>query len=317
MPKAELHAHLNGLVSPAVVRDILVSEGVVLPRGVDLDRDLIRVSPSSSLAEYLAPWELLRLIPSRRENLKRLVRSAFDTLKASNVKIAEIRSSVLYLAQLLSVSPSEALGFLIEDVSAEARVREITAGIILTVTRSEYSLIHLKALVNAYLALGRPNMVIGLDLAGNESASVPQLLGEYFKRAKHETGLKVTIHAGETGCYENVAAAVSQYGADRIGHGTAAAKSERVMDMLIENGICLEVCPISNRLTGAVGESERHPIVKFAERGVPFVICSDNPGLHLSSLNDDYRVAVEEGLGDRDIVDQYCIAKRYSFLRFS
>ncbi len=74
------------------------------------------------------------------------------------------------------------------------------------------------------------------------------------------------------------------------------------------------MCPISNRLTGAVSSEEAHPLQEFRRHGVPFVICSDNPGIHQRGLVDDHSAAMAEGLSVGDIRHQFQVAKRYSFI---
>ncbi|EKM94132.1 adenosine deaminase (add) [Stutzerimonas degradans] len=88
-----------------------------------------------------------------------------------------------------------------------------------------------------------------------------------------------------------------------------------MLDELVTKDICIEVCPISNRLTGAVPPDEAHPLLEFRRFGVPFVICSDNPGIHQHGLADDHATAMAEGLTARDLNQQYKVAKRYSFIR--
>ncbi|XQU09614.1 hypothetical protein P4544_07925 [Halomonas sp. LY9] len=171
------------------------------------------------------------------------------------------------------------------------------------------------ALLKAYQDLGEPREVIGLDLAGDEEMPYSAELPSLFRQAKEKFGLGVTIHAGETGRAENVRSAVDLFGADRIGHGTAAGKDLDLLTFLSRRDICVEVCPISNRLTGAVSPSEAHPLQQFQQYGVPFVICSDNPGIHQRGLADDQAAAMEEGLSLADMVKQYEVAKRYSFLK--
>jgi len=47
---------------------------------------------------------------------------------------------------------------------------------------------------------------------------------------------------------------VELFHADRIGHGTAAGKDPDLMDLLAAKEVCVEVCPISNRLAAAMAE---------------------------------------------------------------
>lgn len=315
MRKGELHVHLNGLVTPSLVRAILQDEGAEIPPGFDLHQDLVRRVPSPSLTTYLKPWHVLRRIPARRENLGRMCDEAFQSLRANNVAFVELRSSVIYLAGLQDCSVHEALDRLIEETAKGSATHGIARGLILTVTRGDYSAVQLEALLRAYRALGCPSDVVGIDLAGDEEAPFPEELPVLFRAAKEKYGLGVTIHAGETGRPENVLSAVRDFCADRIGHGTAVGLRPDIMDELRKRDVCVEVCPISNRLTRAVEGSNSHPLSQFVRYGVPFVICSDNPGIHERGLNDDYQAAVAEGVDFASLNSQYDLARKHTFLK--
>lgn len=312
--RGELHAHLNGSIPLATIREILDDEATELPAGFRMDRDLARRAPSPSLATYLTPWQALRLFPKRRENLDRLALATFESFADNRVRFVELRSSVLYLATLLKRSPQDALQSLIESTKDAAQRHGIRRGLVLTVTRGDNGVAQLSALLQAYQDLGQPSDVVGLDLAGDEEMDYPPELPTLFREAKDRFGLGLTVHAGETGRAGNVREAVELFNADRIGHGTAAGKDPRIMDLLASKDICVEVCPISNRLTGALHLDDVHPLVEFQGRGTPFVVCSDNPGIHDRGLAEDQEEAIAEGLTARDIHRQYELAKRYSFM---
>jgi adenosine deaminase len=312
--RGELHVHINGAISMSTIRKILTDEKTKLPAEFELERDLIRTMPCQSLAEYLTPWQVLRLFPKTRENLDRLALAVVAGLADNKVRFAELRSSVLYLTTLQKCSPAQALERLIESTGKAAHRHSIRRGLILTVTRGDYSAVGLSTLLQAFKDLGEPKDVIGLDLAGDEEMTYSSELPSLFREAKDRFGLGITIHAGETGRVENIWSAVKQFDADRIGHGTAAGKDPALLELLSAKGICVEVCPISNRLTGAIPLNEAHPIQEFRRYGVPFVICSDNPAIHQRGLADDQAVAMAEGLSISDMQRQYEVAKRYSFM---
>ncbi len=58
--------------------------------------------------------------------------------------------------------------------------------------------------------------------------------------------------------------------------------------MLSKNQVCVEVCPLSNVMTGATHIAKGHSLQEFLNFEVPFVVCSDNPGIQETSLIDDY-----------------------------
>lgn len=313
--RADLHVHLNGAMPLAAIQEILLDEATVLPEGFQAERDLIRRKPAPSLSAYLTPWRVLRLLPRRRDNLDRLTSATFDEFAHNGVRLVELRSSVLYLTSLQKCTPAEAMHALIESTGEAARRHEIKRGLVLTVPRGPDSCRNLSTLLEAFRDLGQPTDIVGIDLAGDEETSYPANLPTLFREAKDQFGLGVTIHSGETGRAENIRAAVEQFDADRIGHGTAAGRDSRLMDFLASKDVCVEVCPISNRLTGALHADDPHPPIEFQRRGTPFVICSDNPGIHDRGLADDHAEAAAEGLAPSALARQYELAKRYSFMK--
>lgn len=314
LDRGELHVHMNGAIPAATIREILNDEATELPPDFVIEKDLIRSEPCTSLATYLRPWQVLRLFPRKRENLDRISQAVVASLAGNGVRFVELRSSVLYLATLQRCSVTQALEHLIESTRLATEPYGMRRGLIMTVTRGDYAAVGLATLLQAYRDLGEPDDVVGLDLAGDEEIPYPAELPSLFRTAKEQLGLGITIHAGETGRVDNVRAAVELFGADRIGHGTAASQDPALLELLAARDICIEVCPISNRLTGAVPANQAHPLREFRRCGVPFVICSDNPAIHQRGLADDYAVAMSEGLTADEINQQFATAKRYSFL---
>lgn len=314
LPKGELHVHLNGLINSSIAERLIYKHHPELSGKVNIQREITRDKPASNLAEYLKPWSYLRCFPIGKDELKEIIASAFEELKSNNVKFVELRSSIIYISLLNKISIEESLEWLISEVSSASNTFEIPAGIIATISRGDYACDHLNSIISAYRSLGSPKEIIGLDLAGNEDDSIPSVLPDLFKKAKDEYGLGITIHAGETGNPENIVQAIELFNADRIGHGTAAIQSEKTMDTIRKKDICIEVCPISNRLTNAVKSQEPHPLVRFIENELPFVICSDNPAIHNKGLSDDYIMFLNESRNEKILHEMFERQSKYSFL---
>ncbi|MFO6484685.1 hypothetical protein ACLBR5_17605 [Escherichia coli] len=156
--------------------------------------------------------------------------------------------------------------------------------------------------------------MIGLDLAGNEDITPPPEHGTDLE-VLNKYGLGITIHAGETGNADNIRNAIISYGADCIGHGTAVIRSPEIMDLIRELDICIEVCPISNRLNRRSLDVDPHPVGEMINHNIPFVICSDNPAIHRSSLSEDYVAFMQETKNFIVMDNMYETQKRYSFLK--
>jgi adenosine deaminase len=117
--------------------------------------------------------------------------------------------------------------------------------------------------------------VVGFDLAGPERGNPPRLFKSAYQVARLGR-LGLTVHAGEDAPADYVWQAVDELGAQRIGHGCAAAGDRELLRRLARDGIVVECCLSSNFHTGAVKRDRPHPIVAFLEAGVPVAICCDN-----------------------------------------
>lgn len=313
LTKADLHLHLNGLFDTNIVKQVLLDEQTSIPIGFDINQDLNVLNPKRSLVNYLKPWDVLRLIPKKTENLSRLIESGFEKLCANNVKYVELRSSIVYLSLLLQRNLVETMEILLYELKQAAVKKNVNFRLIITIPRCEYSIVHLNSILNTYYMLGRPKEIAGLDLAGNEDYPIPKDLGKLFRLAKEKFGLKITIHAGETENLKNIHDAISLFGADRIGHGSIAGTCEKTMELIAKKGVCIEICPISNRRTGAIKQTEEHPVNLFIKNGVPFVVCSDNPGIHQNGLSDDYFAFYKETKRIDILRNMYELQIKYSF----
>jgi len=315
LDKGELHVHLNGLVSTKTIQKILIDESIEIPKNFNIQSDLSIESPADSLEQYLKPWDVLRLFPTKKSTLRIMMLNAFENLKKQNVKFVEIRNSIIYLAFLNDINVDKALAWFVEEMVYASEKFNIEAGLILTISRGDYSTEHFNVLIKAYEKIGKPRQVIGLDLAGNEDIIISENIGNLFKEAKQKYNFNITVHAGETGNIRNIIEAIDIFEADRIGHGTAAGVSVETMLYIKEKNVCIEVCPISNRLTNAVKENDYHPVLEFIEHGVPFVICSDNPSIHNKSINDDYLSFYHESKRKDILEGMFKMQNKYKFLK--
>jgi adenosine deaminase len=117
-------------------------------------------------------------------------------------------------------------------------------------------------------------------------------------------GLGVTVHAGETGGPDEVRQAVEALEPTRIGHGIKAANDARVMDMLRERGIVLEVCVSSNLNTRVVRDLRemRELVRRLVDHGVPVALSTDGPEMLQSYLRDEIATVLRHEILDLDEV---------------
>ncbi|KAJ4175428.1 hypothetical protein NW767_015787, partial [Fusarium falciforme] len=142
---------------------------------------------------------------------------------------------------------------------------------------------------------GGVKVIYCFDLVGEESkgkplqAFVPELLG--FKRRCEEAGIDISFlfHCGETIADEddNLSHALN-LGSKRIGHGFALINHPYIMQRMKDEGVCLELCPISNEILGLAGRISQHAMYPLLANDVHCTISSDNGTLFRSSLSHDF-----------------------------
>ena len=112
-----------------------------------------------------------------------------------------------------------------------------------------------------------------------------------------DAGLGITIHAAEFSV-ANLEAALKAPGVKRLGHAVFAAADQQLLDLVIESGVCVEVCLSSNLILGAVESLDLHPITRFIEAGIPISINTDDPMHFQTNIGREYEIAHSLGLGE-------------------
>jgi adenosine deaminase len=148
--------------------------------------------------------------------------------------------------------------------------------------------------VGSWLAVEHmKNGLVALDLAGNEAEYKTEPFYGIFKEAK-QSGLHVTIHAGEWGPAGNIREAIEEIGAERIGHGVRVLEDREIVAMVRERGTAFEVCMTSNYQSGVVKSLETHPLMHMLDAGVNVTINTDDPSISRITLSHEYYTACED-----------------------
>jgi adenosine deaminase len=313
LKKADLHAHLNGCIPTNKVRELVARFGVRVPVDFDLRTDLNVGAPAGSLESYLKPWKVFKRLPVGRDCLRDMVISACEALAQDNVVYAELRNSPFNIPELNSISLNESLEWMTSCMEEATIKTGVQCKLVPSITRHQLEPHHTTDLLDAIRTVNKRHTIVGVDISGNEEVAIDKQTAKFFSRAKQELGLGITIHAGETGNPESVLWAIDHCTADRLGHGLAIANCPEAIAKIVDKDICVEVCLTSNLRTGGVGEIRDHPVRKFVESGVPFVLCSDNPQVHGASLSDEYGLFLRT-FGRKDIIgSMFEKQMRYSF----
>jgi adenosine deaminase len=305
MLASDLHVHLDGSLRATTLVELGVRAGLWSePEGRDRAEGL-RFRPGMSLRSCLARFEttigLLQTAPA----LSRAARELVEDSHADGVRHSEIRlCPALHTRSGLSgqAAVEAVLGGIEEGVSSAGRNapgEPVSAHLVFSVLEGmrEEEAGSIVELAIRFADAG----VVGVDLAGDESLFDADRVRRPFEAAR-SAGLGITVHAGEGYDASHIEAAVSVLGARRIGHGTTAASDERVLDLLAEESVTVEVCLTSNVHTGAVASIEDHPLGRMLDGGVPVALATDNRFFSATTLSHEYEAAaVRLSVGDDDV----------------
>jgi adenosine deaminase len=290
VPKVQLHCHLEGTIRPQRFRDLAKRRGVDI--GARADGPIEQAYAFADFRAFLLLFADVCKTLARPEDYAQLAGDYAADASRRNVLYAEVFISPsvwTFFHRELDVRAS------VEAIRAALDAAERDGGprvaLIVDLTRN-FGLE--RALATARIAESLTDLgVIGVGLGGDEKNFPAPLFEDAFSYAA-AAGLKRVVHAGEADGAQSVRAAVERLGAQRIGHGVRAIEDPAVVAMLADRGIALEICPTSNRLTGAAPRDRPHPVGLLDAAGVRCVIDADDPALFGASVDGEYAILERE-----------------------
>jgi adenosine deaminase len=314
LPKVDLHRHLEGSLRLKTMQEIARAHGMSVPISTGPLSSLVRVQTSepTTYQNFLTKFNTLRMFYRSPEVIHRVTREAIEDAANDNVRHLELRFSPVALSRAERYPMGQVMDWVCE--SAGKAAREFGMRVILIASVNRHESVELAEQV-AWLAAARISSgILGLDLAGNEAEfpAVP-FLG-IFKEAM-QSGLKLTVHAGEWAGAADVREAMETFNADRIGHGVCVMEDPTAVAMALERGIPFEVCVTSNLQTGVVQSLREHPLMNMLKAGLNVTLGSDDPSISQIALSGEYqRVCEDLGMEHKTLKERILAAARASFL---
>jgi aminodeoxyfutalosine deaminase len=286
LPKAELHVHHVGSASPRIVAELAARHEGDSPVPADPAAlaDYFAFRDFGHFIEvYLSVVDLIR----DDEDVRTLTYEVARELARQQVRYAEL--TITPYSHVRRGIPAPAFCAAIEDARTGAAAE---FGIDLRWCFDIPGEAGLPAAEETLrIALEeRPAGLVSFGLGGPEVGVPRPQFKPYFDKAR-AAGLRSVPHAGETTGPQTIWDALRDLGAERIGHGIAAASDPQLMAYLAEHEVPLEVCPTSNVRTRAVASLDEHPLPVLVAAGVPVTINSDDPPMFGTTLEEEYAVA--------------------------
>lgn len=316
IPKIDLHRHLDCSMRWSTMLEIASTLKIDFPQDPQKQKDFFLVTePMVNLDAVLKKFLTAQKLLFSEEVLERLAFEACEDAFKDGVRIMELRYAPTFIADgHAHLSYEKIHQAFLKGIDKATKDYPIAAGLICILQRTLP--LEKTALVTDF-AIENKSTFLGLDLADSESEGEPEKFAPLFQKAKKQ-GLHITVHSGETPDARSekwMTDAIELLGAERIGHGVQSIHSPKLIQLLKEKHITLEVCPYSNYLTQAFESLKLHPLKKLKDLGVPVTINSDDPGIFNSTLSKDYEIAQRElGFTLKDFEDCNQIAYKASFI---
>jgi adenosine deaminase len=293
LPKVELHRHLEGSLRLTTMLDIARQHGVTVPVSMFNLSGLVQVQDQDPMTftNFLDKFKTLRLFYKSPDVIDRVTREAVEDAAKDNIRYLELRFTPVALSRAEGFPLHDVMKWVVNSAKESAKKYKIKVGLIASVNRHESPELaeQVAWLAQDYIKDG----MVGMDLAGNEAEFKSEPFHEIFKEAK-QTGLHITIHAGEWGPAENVRDAILNLGAERIGHGVRVMEDENVVALAKERSTVFEVCVTSNYQSGVVKSLPSHPLPRMMEAGLNTTVNTDDPSVSRITLSHEYQHVCEE-----------------------
>ncbi|HVN52942.1 MAG TPA: adenosine deaminase [Anaerolineaceae bacterium] len=313
LPKVELHRHLEGTLRLKTMLDIARTHGITLPMEQHL-RALVQMQPDEpfTFSNFLSKFQTLRLFYRSPEAIARVTREAIEDAARDQVVYLELRFTPVALSRAEDFPLADVMDWVCDAAREGEQATGLTTRLIASVNRHENPSLAEKV---ARLAAERQSRgICGLDLAGNEVEFSARPFMGIFREAR-ESGLHITVHAGEWRGADNVREAIEDIGAERIAHGVRVLEDPEVVALARDLGTPFEVCITSNYQTGVFPTLRQHPLLSMLNQGLNVTINTDDPSISQITLSNEYCLACQElGLTTAQLHGRILAAAQAAFL---
>jgi adenosine deaminase len=300
LPKAHLHLHFTGSMRVDTVRELAAKHGLRLP-----DALTSGWPPHLSALDERGWFRFQRLYDAARacvrdaDDLRRIVREAAHDDGLEGSRWLEIQVDPTSYAPFVG-GLTPALEIILDEARRASAQGPTQVAVVVAASRIRHPLDArtLARLAAQYVGDG-PGDVVGFGLSNDERRGATQEFAPAFEIARR-AGLALVPHAGELLGPTAVETTLEAIHPDRIGHGVRSVEDPRVLELVAQSGVALEVCPRSNVALGVYGGDAEVPLRTIVDHGIPVALGADDPLLFGSRLAAQYDLA-RDALGFTDV----------------
>jgi len=285
LPKADLHSHIDGSIPAKELfriarrngRRVLTSDGNELDSVTAFTRYIEGEGYGSMLEDIIDRFYPITSLMQTGEVIREVGATYVGNQKGDGIAYTEGRFAPQYHTRE-GLSLKEVIMSMAEGLKEGEDRYGVKATLIVAIGRESSPELGVEV-AKAAAGCG----VVALDLGGPERGNPPQKFKDAFRIAKN-SGVKATVHAGEgagsvAGNLANIESAITQLGADRVGHAIDLARSSRLISLVRRGSIGVEMNPISNLVLKKIADPGDLRINQLLNKRVRVTVNSDDPAL--------------------------------------
>ena len=297
IPKAELQLHIEGTLEPELKFELAARNGLELPYA---SADEMRAAYDfDDLSSFLAQYYEGMSVLVTEDDFCDLATAYFERVAAQGLVYVE-----MFFDPQAHTSRGIDFGTVISGLR-RAQQRAEDLGI-----RSQLIMCFLRdhsvesALATLEHAAAYREWIIGVGLDSDERGNPPVKFRDVFAAAR-EQGYRLTMHCDvdQQDTTVHIRQCLDDIGVERIDHGSNAIEDEDLVAELVQRGVGLTNCPISNSYIS--GDTKAREIRALHEQGVLVTVNSDDPAYFPGYVGDNLAVLQREADLSRDEIVQF------------
>jgi adenosine deaminase len=260
-------------------------DGIVLPDSLEEDwPPVLSAADEKGWFRFQRLYDVARSVLRTEDDVRRLVLEAAEDDVRDGGRWLEIQVDPSgYAARFGGISAFTDL--VLDSVRDAAERTGLGIAVIIAANRTRHPM---DARTLARLAVRYADHgVVGFGLSNDERRGTTAEFAPAFAIAGRG-GLALMPHGGELMGPESVRTCLDSLHADRLGHGIRATEDPALLERIVDQGVALEVCPVSNVALGVYSDLTSVPLPQLLEAGATVALGADDPLLFGSRLAGQY-----------------------------
>lgn len=286
MPKAELHIHIEGSFEPELMFEIAKRNDIKIK--YDSAEEVRKAYHFNNLQEFLDIYYQGAAVLISKQDFYDLTMAYLRKAHGENV----LHTELFFDPQTHTgrgIAFDTVIGGILEAMNDAHNELGISSMLIMSFLRhlSEES-----AFKTLEQALPWKEQIVGVGLDSSEVGNPPQKFEKVYRKAR-ELGFKLVAHAGEEGPPQYIWDSLNLLNIDRLDHGNRSLEDGELIKELVERGMGLTICPLSNDKLQVVDKLTEHPIKKMLELGLKATVNSDDPAYFGGYINENFKAITQ------------------------